>query len=212
MKRPLLAALLALPVLAGSPAADPAAQGRRVLDEINRARANPKAYAELLRPWLGHFSGRLLRLEGEIDLVTQEGRPAVAEAIAYLEAADPLPPLAWSEGLHLAAREHALEQADGATGHAGKRGSSPFERMERQGRWVDTAGEAIGYGPEDPRRVVLNLIVDDGVPGRGHRKSLFNPEFHVAGAACGPHATYGHLCVIDFAGGFVEKRPRPEAQ
>ncbi len=199
-----LALLVSLRLAAADPASE---QGQRVLDEINLARAKPKAYAAYLRPWLDRFGGKLLKLEGEIDLVTVEGRPAVAEAVAFMESAKPLPPLSWSEGLHLAAMEHVLEQANGATGHAGKRGSTPFDRMERYGRWEETAGEAISYGPVDPRRVVLNLLVDDGVPGRGHRKSLFNAEFRTAGAALGSHATYGHLCVIDFAGGFAEKGP-----
>ena len=204
--KPLLTLLIPAALVAQDPSAD---VGRKVVDEINRARAHPKAYAEYLRPWLDQFGGRLLKIPGEIALETQEGRPAVAEAIAFLERAEPLPPLAWSPGLAQAAQEHVQEQAGGATGHAGRKGSTPFQRMERFGRWQDSAGEAIAYGPDDPRRVVLNLLVDDGVPSRGHRKSLFNPEFHVAGAALGPHAEYGHLCVIDLAGGFVADRPAP---
>lgn len=200
----LLALLLPAALVAQAPSVD---VGRRVVDEINRARAHPRAYADLLRPWLDEFEGRLLKIPGEIPLETQEGRPAVAEAIAFLEAAEPLPPLAWSPGLAQAALEHVKEQAGGATGHAGRKGSTPFQRMEHYGRWQDTAGEAIAYGPEDPRRVVLNLLVDDGVPTRGHRKSLFNPDFHVAGAALGPHAEFRNLCVIDLAGGFVADRP-----
>jgi hypothetical protein len=49
------------------------------------------------------------------------------------------------------------------------------------------------------------LIVDQGVPNRGHRRIIFCPDFTVAGAARGPHARYGAMCVIDFAAGFAEK-------
>jgi hypothetical protein len=53
--------------------------------------------------------------------------------------------------------------------------------------------------------IVMTLIVDQGVRDRGHRRNIFYRYFKVGGAACGPHARYGTMCVIDFAEGFVEK-------
>ena len=41
--------------------------------------------------------------------------------------------------------------------------------------------------------------IDDGVRDRGHRHIMFSPEYHYAGAACGPHKTFGEMCVIEFA-------------
>jgi hypothetical protein len=31
--------------------------------------------------------------------------------------------------------------------------------------------------------------------------NLLNPDFKLVGAAIGPHSTYKHACVMDFAGG-----------
>ena len=51
---------------------------------------------------------------------------------------------------------------------------------------------------------MVRLIVDEGVRGRGHRRNLFSPTFHVVGIATGAHAAYGSMCVMDFAGDFLE--------
>lgn len=74
-------------------------------------------------------------------------------------------------------------------------------RIGRQVKWTGSIGENIAYGPNDGRDVVLRLIVDDGVPGRGHRANIFSPDFRLAGVACGPHPALRTVCVIDFAGG-----------
>jgi len=65
--------------------------------------------------------------------------------------------------------------------------------------------EDISYGYASPREVVLQLIVDSGVPGRGHRNNIFNPVFRQAGVACGPHRVYGAMCVVDFAGTMLRR-------
>ena len=59
--------------------------------------------------------------------------------------------------------------------------------------------EVISFGPEDAASVIIDLVVDDGVRNRGHRKILLDPGYRVAGAACGPHKTFRVVCVIDFA-------------
>ncbi|HEY6837140.1 MAG TPA: CAP domain-containing protein, partial [Geobacteraceae bacterium] len=134
-----------------------------------------------------------------------EGRGAVDEAIRYLSRQKPLPPLSWSDGLAEAAAELVAEQGrSGATGHVGRRSRGVQERIERHGRWERQIGENIAYGPKSARDIVMELIIDDGVKGRGHRKTIYTGGFATAGAACGPHPRFETMCVIDFAGGMDE--------
>ena len=182
------------------------ALARQVLAELNLARTAPRAYGGYLREFRSRFRGKSFLLpDGTTRVRTVEGRGAVDEAIRYLSRQRPLPPLSWSDGLAAAAAELVAEQGrSGATGHVGRRSRGPKERIERHGRWERQIGENIAYGPKGARDMVMELIVDGGVKGRGHRKSIFTPSFTTAGVACGPHPRYGTMCVMDFAGGMDE--------
>ena len=164
----------------------------QVLDEINLARTAPQQYARIV-------AGATAGCHGI------EGHRAFEEAVQFLSKTHPLPPLAASTGMAESALSHVLLMGPlGGRGHQGLDGSQPWDRMARFGRWVGCAGENIDYGVHDARGIVVRLIVDDGVRGRGHRKNIFNRAFHVAGAATGFHAVYGAMCVIDFANAFIE--------
>lgn len=178
----------------------------KILSEINLARCEPHTYAEYLRELRGRFQGIFYAQPGIATRVqTSEGVKAVDEAIKFLSSQKPLPPLTWSKGLAAAAYELADEQSrSGDTGHVGKKTRSMQERIERHGRWEHRIAENIGYGPEDPRNMVMQLIISDGVPNRGHRKNTFNMAFNTAGVACGPHPEFESMCVIDFAGKFED--------
>jgi uncharacterized protein YkwD len=186
--------LLALAAPAAALDQDMAGQ---VLAEINLARTSPRTYAGFLREFRGLFRGKCFELPGSDTLMqTNEGAKAVDEAIKVLSRQKPLPPLAWSDGLAAAAAELAKEQGEsGATGH----GDGIRDRISRHGKWNRQIGENIGYGPTKARYMVMQLIVDDGVPDRGHRKNTFSAVYHTAGVACGPHPGFGNMCVIDFA-------------
>ncbi len=166
-----------------------------VLDEINLARTHPLQYADIVDACMRALPGADPR--------------CVAEAEAFLRRQHPIDPLESVQGLMMSARNQVADQgATGAVGHSGNDGSSPWSRMARWGQWTGRAGENISYGYSDARSIVVTLIVDQGVPGHGHRKNIFCRDFKVAGAACGPHAQYGAMCVIDFAEGFAEKGQR----
>ena len=179
---------------------------RQVLSEINLARTAPRTYSDYLRTFRGRFQGKTYLLPGSSTRVrTHEGKAAVDEAIRFLERQRPLPPLSWSDGLAGAAADLATDQGmSGDIGHGDRPGHGLKDRVERYGDWERHLGENIGYGPTSAREMVMQLIIDDGVKGRGHRQNTFSPSFTTAGVACGSHPRFTTICVIDFAGGFRE--------
>jgi uncharacterized protein YkwD len=180
---------------------------RQILEEINLARAEPLKFAGFLRELRKRFRGKVYQMPGSATLVqTIEGVDAVDEAILFLSHQKPLPPLAWSTELAAAADELIREQGrSGAVGHSEAGSSGIRERSEHHGIWMEWIGESIAYGPNDPRIMVMRLLIDDGTPDRGHRKNQFDPDFANAGVSCGPHPHYGSMCVIDFSGGLLER-------
>lgn len=208
MRRPILLALPLATLAAQAPAPpQPSALEKAVVQELSEARWRPKVYAKHLKALRDLFEGTLWNLPGQVPLRTQEGVAAVDEAIAFLEQVEPVGPLRFNVGLFRAAREHARDQGlHGGEGHTGSKGSHLRERLARQGSGALAFGECIAYGPDEARMIALQLIIDDGVPDRGHRRSIFNVDFHHAGAAMANHPLWGHVCVIDFADGFTPNR------
>jgi uncharacterized protein YkwD len=178
---------------------------RAVVQEMSDARVGPRAYAKHLRELRGGFEGTLWKRPGRTPLRTEEGVAAYDEAIAFLESASPVGPLRFNEGLALAARRHARDLGPrGGLEHVGSDGSRLSDRLNRLGTWHGLIAENIGTLEEDPRQVVIQLLVDDGVQSRGHRHNLFNPELHQAGAGTAAHRDYRVVTVIDYADGFVQ--------
>jgi uncharacterized protein YkwD len=201
-----LAALL-LPAQVAPPPHKATAFERQVVQEMSGLRTQPKAYARQLRELRPYFEGTLWKRPDRVPLRTEEGVAALDEAIAFLESVRPLGPLRFNEGLALAARRHALDIGPrGVLDHVGSDGSRLSDRLNRLGTWQGYIAENISTYEEDAREVVIQLLIDDGVAGRGHRKNLFNPEFHQAGAGFAPHRDYRVVTVIDFADGFIPNR------
>ena len=181
---------------------------QEVISEINLARTRPAEYAAYLEQLRPYFSGKEFRHPGRPGLITQEGAAALEEAIKFLRASKPLPPLQVAGGLCSGARVLVEDQTTtGATGHKGSDGGFCEQRLQRFGTWQGDIGENLTYGSETGRQRVLTLLIDDGFANRGHRLRILNPDYKVVGVACGGHKM-GSLCVINFAGGFSD---RPKA-
>lgn len=117
------------------------------------------------------------------------------------------------KSLSLCAEDHAVDMAaTGIVQHTGSNGSSPADRMSYYGVWYHCCGECIWYGSieiETPpmavaQRIVDALLVDDGVPDRGHRKCLLDARMVCGGVGCAPHPIFGFSVVIDVAGEVTE--------
>lgn len=179
---------------------------RAVVQEMSDMRVRPRAYARFLKALRPYFEGTLWNRPGRVPLRTEEGVAALDEAIAFLESVQPVGPLRFNEGLARAARLHAQDIGPrGVLEHVGVDGSRLSQRLNRLGTWQGRVAENISTGETDARQVAIQLLVDDGVPTRGHRHTLFNPDLHQAGAGAAPHRDYRTVIVIDYADGFVEQ-------
>jgi hypothetical protein len=188
------------------PAPDWEGLARGLLTETNLLRRDPAGYARHLDAMLGRFDGPLLERPGRRFLRTEEGAAAVREAIVALRRTRPMAALRWSSGLARAARDHVRDQGPaGGLEHRGSDGSRPAQRMGRHGAWRGGVGENIAFGVNSARDVIVQLLVDDGVPERGHRAALLDPGWGYAGAACGAHREYEQMCVMDFAVAYSER-------
>jgi len=176
-----------------------------VILHLNMARTDPARYAhDFIEPRTEYFSGTTYREPEESILLTHEGVQAVDECVSDMEDTEPMNPLVPSEGLSLAALDHALDlSVTGETGHIGSDRSEFAARIERYGQWLITIGEVISYGPATGREIVIGLLIDDGVSDRGHRTIILNPNFRLVGIAIEDHTAYGNVCVVEFAGDYI---------
>ena len=222
--RPAASAALALAVLLGSllgcsggraarrapqPALPPACCAlleRAIIKELNRARTNPRQYAVVVQATIPDYRGTLLRSGDSIWVRTQEGAAAAREAARALRAARPMAALSHSVGMSLGAADHVRDQGRrGGMEHRGSDGSMAPDRVNRYGRWHGRISENMSFGPATARDVVVALLVDDGIPDRGHRRNILDPAVRIAGVSCGPHKTYRIMCAIVHAASYTER-------
>jgi uncharacterized protein YkwD len=177
-----------------------------VILEMNKVRTNPKKYAELyIQPLLKYYSGKNYSVPGQITIVTQEGTAAVNNCITTLSRANAVGVLIPEKGLSLAAKDHVTDQSQtGQIGHNGSDRSTPETRMKRYGTFSGswTLGENIAYGETTGKDIVCGLLIDDGVPSRGHRTNIMNRAFTQTGVSSGTHTQYRTSCTITYANGY----------
>eukprot|EP00743_Colponemidia_sp_Colp-15_P003407 GILK01003681.1.p1 GENE.GILK01003681.1~~GILK01003681.1.p1 ORF type:complete len:801 (+),score=143.21 GILK01003681.1:62-2404(+) len=178
----------------------------QILEELFELRRSPQDYAIHLENVLPFFRDLIFQPpDSDQQILTEEGVEAVREAIQELRMCPSLPPFIHSEGLKQAARDHVQDiGARGIISHAGSDTSNPDDRVSRYGRYESSCGENLSFGQKTARSVLVQLLVDDGVQGRGHRNNLLATAFTHIGVACGPHTQTEHCCVMNFTDSFYD--------
>jgi hypothetical protein len=178
---------------------------REIVKQLNDLRVHPKAYADYLmdlRNRRGGIMGEMVKAGSEKEQITA----GLDEAVQVLARTERMPPFRVSRGLSLAAADLVKDHGPrGLTGRKGSDGKSPFDRMNRYGRWEGQAAENVSYGYTDGEAVVVGMMIDGSISGREQRKNLFNRSFGLIGIACGKHNVYRAMCVIDFAQSYTER-------
>ncbi|MBL4624248.1 MAG: CAP domain-containing protein [Flavobacteriales bacterium] len=96
--------------------------------------------------------------------------------------------------------EAALKHAT-AMGESGKIGHDKYQqRMKLIQNKYNELGENCDYGFDDPLTIVMRLLIDEGNPQYGHRKTILDKNFIYIGVSIKPHAKWKFNCVQEFGG------------
>ena len=84
--------------------------------------------------------------------------------------------------------------------HATTSGIAGYVGHERQSTACKSiiGGECCQYGYDDAAMIVLDLLIDEGVPSLGHRNIILDTTYNRIGVSIQPHKTYRHNAVLDF--------------
>lgn len=182
---------------------------REMIYEINVVRNHPEVYLGYLKVYLADAkedfenSGierrnysltteyRTVNGKTKIKVDTtwfnqnEEEVKAIESLIDDLQHLEPLNILKPDAGIYNAAKLYGLDQDRHGweLSHRGSDGSWPVDRIKRSSRKMIDGNENIaGKYPEPAARdIVIQLLIDSGIPGYGHRYNILNPKWtHVA--------------------------------
>lgn len=177
----------------------------------NKVRNNPRSFIHVLERRLACFRGNQLYADDKKSFVqTNEGPFAYVEAIEFLRTRKGSKPMKWSEELAKAARDHVNDIGEkGLVQTVGTDGSTPTERIDRYGTIDEAWAESNIFGAVSAQEVVERLIVCDGQPTRGFRKSLFNEDLKLCGIATGPHAAHDNMIQFEYVKNLLKDGEQP---
>ena len=172
---------------------------RDIVNVLNMVRTDPPSlipYAEEhLNSFLDEYSYKDPFNRPNTSISTKEGRRAITECIQFLRETSAVPPVEQN----LCLENAACEYAEILIGCIDVTAPPIGEHIRKYGNWRGSIGQTISYGNKDAISIILSLVIDDGSTDKGHRKSVFDPNFLQVGAAFAEHEQQKTCCVIEFA-------------
>lgn len=155
------------------------AEEKNVIKLINLARMYPKQFA---KNYVAKYDEKKTGYAYDATYTTDKN-----SLISELNAMKPLKPLVFDNDMYELAKCWCLESGkSGEIGHTRKNCKSGYN------------GECCSYGFSGALDIVMQLMVDNNIPGHGHRKIILTPYYTKIGIKNGSHKTYTYHSVIDF--------------
>jgi len=153
------------------------AREKIMIQEINLLRSNPKAYVKVVEAHV-----KMMEDDKSSGDYYKDEIKVGKELIRELKKTPTLSILYPSQNIYKAAIAHGEEGKQlGDLNHQGKNGLWPWDRIMNADKNMQSGNENIVGGMSDIRKSVLTLLIDAGIPNRGHRKALLEPKWtHVA--------------------------------
>lgn len=85
----------------------------------------------------------------------------------------------------------------------GTDGSMPTDRISRYGTIDETWAESNIFGGYSASEVIERLLVCDGQPTRGFRKTFFNDQLVYCGISSGIHSVHGNIIQFEYVKGLL---------
>lgn len=154
-----------------------------MVDEINLMRSNPAGYVRYVEAYVA-------------DQKANNGWPidqsVVDELIRDLRKSPVLSNLQPLSCIYTAAQKHGEDlRGIGSVEHQGSDGLWPWDRVLNACSGLTDGNENLVGGPESVRESVIILLIDEGIPGRGHRVTMMRPDWKYV--ACHKIGTVGDM-------------------
>jgi len=146
---------------------------------LNLARMNPSLFAKTVVKAYPDYAGEESLNQSEY----------FRGLLTFLNKKTAMPLLSPERTLFESARCHAT--TSGEVGYVG------HNRRPQSCKKLETfLGECCQYGYKDPLSIIMDLLIDEGVPSLGHRIILFKPHTQI-GISIQPHKRYRWNAVLD---------------